>query len=82
MLSAARYRSQVGNPETRYYYLNWSTSDKLFNTFVRKRMDSSDQIEFIIGKQVGETDSEQFYKLQTERDGKSDERVSKSEQQQ
>ena len=82
MPSAARYRSQVGNPETRYYYLNWSTSDKLFNTFVRKRMDSTDQIEFIIGKQVGETDSEQFYKLQTERDGKSDERVSKSEQQQ
>ena len=45
-------------------------------------MDSSDQIEFIIEKQVGETDSGQFYKLQTERDGKSDNRVSKSEQQQ
>ena len=82
MFSAPRYRSHVGNPETQYYYLNSSTSDKLFNTFVRKRMDSSDQIEFIIEKQVGETDSGQFYKLQTERDDKSDNRVSKSEQQQ
>ena len=81
MFSAARYRSQVANPETRYYYFNWSASDKLFNTFVRIRMDSSDQIEFIIEKQVGETDSEEFYKLQTEGYGKSDDRVSKSEQQ-
>ena len=44
-------------------------------------MDSSDQIEFIIEKQVGETDSEEFYKLQTEGYWKSDDRVSKSEQQ-
>ena len=47
-----------------------------------KRTDDSDQIEFIIEKQVGETDSGQVYKLQTKRDDKSDDRVSESEQQQ
>ena len=56
--------------------------DKLFNTFLRKRTENSDQIQFIIEKQVGETDSGQAYELQTNRDAKSDDRVSKSKQQQ
>ena len=81
MFGAARYRSQVENPETQYCYLNSSTSGKLFNTFVSKRTDDRDQIEFIIEKQVAETDSGQVYELQTKRDGKSDDRVSESEQQ-
>ena len=70
------------NPETQYCYLNSSTSDKLFNTFVSKRTDDSDHIEFIIEKQVGETDSEQVYEPQTKHDGKLDDRVSESKQQQ
>ena len=47
-----------------------------------KRTDDSDQIEFIIEKQVGETDSGHVYELQTKRNDKSDDRVSESEQQQ
>ena len=82
VFGAARYRSQVENAETQYCYLNLSTSDKLFNTFVSKRTDDSDHIEFIIKKQVGETDSGQVYELQTKRVGKSDDRVSESKQQQ
>ena len=70
------------NPETQYCYLNSSTSDKLFNIFVSKITDDSDHIEFIIEKQVGETDSEQVYEQQTKRDGKLDDRVSESKQQQ
>ena len=54
VFGAARSRYQVENPETRYCYLNSSTSDKLFNTFVSKRTDDSDQIECIIEKKVGE----------------------------
>ena len=57
-------------------------SNKLFNTFVNKRMDDSDQIEFTIERQIKETDSGQVYELQTKRDGKSDDRVNKSKQQQ
>ena len=57
-------------------------SNKLFNTFVNKRMDDSDQIEFTIERQIRETDSGQVYELQTKRDGKSDDRVNKSKQQQ
>ena len=82
MFGAARHRSQVEKPKTQYRYLNSSTSDKLFNTFVSNRTHDSDQIEFIIEKQVGETDSGQVYKLQTKHDDKSDDRVSESEQQQ
>ena len=82
VFGAARYRSQVENTETQYCYLNSSTSDKLFNTFVSKRTDDSDQIEFIIEKKVGETDSGQVYKLQTKHDGKSDDRFNEWEQQQ
>ena len=58
--------------------LRWKT----LRLSVSKRTDDSDQIEFIIKKQVGETDSGQVYKLQTKRVGKSDDRVSESEQQQ
>ena len=47
-----------------------------------KRTDHSDQIQFIIEKQIGETDSGQVYELQTRCDGKSDDRVSESKQQQ
>ena len=69
-------------PETQYCYLNSSTLDKLFNSFVSKRTNDSDQIQFIIEKQVRETDSGQVYELQAKRDGKSDDRVSESDQQQ
>ena len=82
MFGAARYRSQVENSETQYSYLNSKTSDKLFNTFVSNRTNDSDQIEFIMEKQVGETDSGQVNKLQAKRDDKSDDRVSEFEQQQ
>ena len=57
------------NLETQYCYLNSSTSDNLFNTFVSKRMDNSYQIEFIIGKQVGETDSGRVYKVYRQQRG-------------
>ena len=43
VFGAARYRSQVENPETQYCYLNSSTSDKLFNTFASRRTDDKDQ---------------------------------------
>ena len=82
VFSAARYRSQVENPETQYCYLKSSTSDNLFNTSVSKRTDDTDQIQFIIEKQVGKTESGQVYELKTKRDGTSDDRVSVSEQQQ
>ena len=65
---AARYRSMVENPETQCCYLNSSTSDKLFNTFVSKRTDDKDSINFIIEKQVGETASGQVYKLKANQD--------------
>ena len=81
VFGAARYRYQAENCETKYCYLNSITSDKLFNTFVSKRTDDSNKIQFIIEKQVRETDSEQVYKLQTKSDGKSDDTVSESEQQ-
>ena len=57
------------NLETQYFYLNSSTLDNLFNTFVSKRMDHSDQIEFIIGKQVEETDSGHVYKVYRQQRG-------------
>ena len=82
VFGAARYRSQVENCETQYSYLNSKTSDKLFNTFVSNRTNDSDQIEFIMEKQVGETDSGQVNKLQAKRDDKSDDRVSEFEQRQ
>ena len=34
VFGATRHRFQVENPETQYCYLNSSTSDKLYNTFV------------------------------------------------
>ena len=80
MFGAARYRSQVKNSETQYSYLNSKASDKLFNTFVSKRTNDSDQIEFIMEKQVEETDLGQVNKLQAKRDDKSDDRVSEFEQ--
>ena len=46
------------------------------------RTNDSDQIEFIMEKQVGETDSGQVNKLQAKRDDKSDDRVSEFEQRQ
>ena len=82
MFGAASYRSKVENPETQYCYLNSSTLDKLFNTVVSKRTDDIYQIEFIIEKQVGETDKGQVFELQTKCDGKSYETVSESEHQQ
>ena len=47
-----------------------------------KRTDDTDQIQFIIEKQIGEIDSGQVYELQNKRDGKSDHRVIENEQQQ
>ena len=82
VFGAASYRSKVENPETQYCYLNSSTLDKLFNTVVSKRTDDIYQIEFIIEKQVGETDKGQVFELQTKCDGKSYETVSESEHQQ
>ena len=82
MFGAARYRSQVEKPETQYCYLNSSTLDKLFNSFVSKRTNDNDQIQFITEKQVRETDSGQVYELRAKRYGKSDDRVSGSDQQQ
>ena len=79
VFGAARYRSQVENPETQYCYLNSSTSDKLFNTFVSRRTDDKDQLKFVIEKQVGETGSGQVYILKNNLDGES---VTKEEQQQ
>ena len=70
MFGAARYRSQVQNSETQYCYLNFSTSDKLFNTFVNRRTEDKDQLKFVIEKQVGETGSGQVYELRTNQDGK------------
>ena len=67
------------NPGTQYCYLNSSTSDKVFNTFVSRRTDDADKIKFVLEKQMGETDSGQVYKLKTNQDGES---VTKSEQQQ
>ena len=46
------------------------------------RMEDSNQIEFVIEKQVGETDSGQVYELQTKHDGQSNDRVSEIKQQQ
>ena len=53
----------VENPKTQYCYLNSNNSDKLFNTFVSKRTDDKDSINFVIAKHVGETASGQVYKL-------------------
>ena len=47
------------NPETQYCYLNSSTSDKVFNTFVSRRTDDTDKIKFVLEKWMGETDSGQ-----------------------
>ena len=55
----------VENPDTQYCYLNSNNSDKLFNTFVSKRTDDKDSINFVIAKQVGETASGQVYELKT-----------------
>ena len=68
MSGAARYRSMVENPETQYCYLNVNNSDKLFHTFVSKRTDEKDSINFIIVKQVGETASAQVYEFKRNRD--------------
>ena len=68
MSGATRYRSMVENPETQYCYLNANNSDKLFNTFVSRRTNDKDSINFVIVKQVGETASGQVYELKTNRD--------------
>ena len=68
MSGAARYRSMMETPETQYCYLNANNSDKLFGTFVIKRTDEKDSINFVIDKQVGETPSGQVYRLKTNRD--------------
>ena len=47
-----------------------------------KRTEDSDHIQFITEKQVGGAELGQVYEIQTKRDGKSDDRVSESEQQQ
>ena len=52
-----RYRSKVENLETKYCYSNSVASDKLLNTFVSKRTDDSDQIEYI-EKQVSESEQQ------------------------
>ena len=72
VLGAARYRSQVENPTVQYCYLNSSTSDKLFDTFISRRREQEDKIEYIIEKQVGEIASGKVYELQTNKDGGAD----------
>ena len=79
VFGVARCRSQVENPETQYCYLNSSTSDKLFNTFVSRRTDDKDQLKFVIEKQVRGTGSGQVYELRTNQDRES---VTKNELQQ
>ena len=54
----ACYRSQVENSHNQFFYLNSSTSDKLFYTFASRRADNKDQIKFIIEKQVVEIGSD------------------------
>ena len=58
VFGAACYRSQVENSHNQFFYLNSSTSDKLFYTFASRRADNKDQIKFIIEKQVGEIGSD------------------------
>ena len=70
------------NLEIQYCYLNSSTSNKLFKNFVSKKTDHSDQIDFIIEKQIGEKDSEKVCELQTKLNTKSDDRVIESKQEQ
>ena len=65
----ARYRSHVENPDEQFCYLNWSTSDKHFNTFRSRRTSSREVIEFVIEKQVGVTSTGYKYNLQASRDG-------------
>ena len=47
----------VENLETKYCYSNSGMTDKLLNTFVSKRTDDSDQIEYI-EKQVSESEQQ------------------------
>ena len=82
VFGAAKYRSQVENPTVQRCYLNSSTSDKLFDTFISKRTDKKDQIEFVTEKQVGETASGKVYELQTNKDGVSNDRKDETEEQQ
>ena len=82
VFGAAKYRSQVENPTVQRCYLNSSTSDKLFDTFISKRTDKKDQIEFVTEKQVGETASEKVYELQTNKDGVSNDRGDETEERQ
>ena len=86
LFGATSYRSQVENPETEHCYLNSSMLDKFIWYFREQEkwsvVISSDQIKFIIEKQVRETDLGQVYELQTKCDGKSNDRVSESKQQQ
>ena len=51
----------------KYCYLNANNSDKLFNTFVSKRTDDKDSINFVTVKQVEKTASNQVYELKTNR---------------
>ena len=55
----------VENPKTQHCYLNSNNSDKLFNTFVSKRTDDKDSINFIKAKQVEETAPGQVYELKS-----------------
>ena len=81
VFGAARYRSQVENPTVQCCYLNSTTSNKLFDTFTSRRTEQEDKIEFIIGKQVGETALGQIYELQTNKDGGADNKRTKTTEQ-
>ena len=82
IFGAAKYRSDVENPDQQECYLNSNTSNKLFNTFTSRRTDSREVIEFVIEKQIGETGSEKIYELKTNKDGESNDRNDEKEQQQ
>ena len=58
-----------------------STFDKLFNTFISRRTDSKNVIEFVIETQISETGSGKVYELKTNKDDESNDRNDEKEQQ-
>ena len=70
-LGAAKYSSEVENPNKQFCDLNTSTSDKMFNTFKRKRTDNIEKVEFSMQKQVGIIKAGDRYEIEPKRNGNS-----------
>ena len=81
VFGAANYRLGVENPDQQECYLNLNISDKLFNTFTRRRTDNREVIEFVIEQQIGETGSGKIYEVKTNKDGESNDKNDEKEQQ-